>query len=110
VVELDSLRSLALEQIKDSLNNKNILTEVSLKFPSIYEEVKDVEYEYLKANWASSRFCENLTGLTFLTQQHNVCKQRAVMEAFFQPLGNEYGDGLRDFVIWLVGSSAMPVE
>lgn len=66
MVEVESLKGLALQQIEDSLDNKNILKEVSLRFPSIYEEVKALEYAYLKENWASSQLHEILTGADIL--------------------------------------------
>jgi len=54
-LEIAELKAAALEHIRCSLTPENVVTEICSPFTSRFPEVRKIEREYLKANWASVR-------------------------------------------------------
>jgi len=54
-LEIAELKAAALEHIRCSLTPENVVTEICSPFTARFPEVRKIEREYLKANWASVR-------------------------------------------------------
>jgi len=54
-LEIVELRAAALEHIRYSLTPENVVTEICSPFTARFPEVRMIEREYLKANWANVR-------------------------------------------------------
>jgi len=54
-LEIVELKAAALEHIRYSLTPENVVTEICSPFTARFPEVRKIEREYLKANWANVR-------------------------------------------------------
>ncbi|KAF9784514.1 hypothetical protein BJ322DRAFT_850843 [Thelephora terrestris] len=52
-LEIPELKAAALEHIRCSLTPENVVTEICSPFTARFPEVRKIEREYLKANWAN---------------------------------------------------------
>lgn len=96
VIELETLKTLAFDQIMSSITPQNVLQELASPFTHRYAEVKRAEFAYLRKHWVMSR--PSLLRSSLIMLQLEIRKDDQTMKEFIQLFhsdeANEDLDGL----------------